>query len=263
MQWISASCGTERPPMFRKTQHNRIFQDLVDQIQAAILDGRLKPGDKLPSQRNLVDMFQTSRASIREALRVLEQKGLIEVKLGVSGGAVIKTAGTESITQDLTLLMQQQQVSFDHLAEFRESIEGDVAAMAARKAAGSDIERLENILAQAEACLRENDRTPYDFIRMDIRLHIALAEIAGNPVFVAVMKMVHETILGFYDRFTFRQRAVLEENYRDLCSLVAVIKAGQPEKARKLALGHVRRFNRHMKDASHTAENHLGPARLA
>jgi GntR family transcriptional regulator, transcriptional repressor for pyruvate dehydrogenase complex len=255
MQRMSTICSPERPFMFRKTQHNRIFQDLVDQIQEAILDGRLQPGDKLPSQRNLVDMFQTSRASIREALRVLEQKGLIEVKLGVSGGAVIKTAGTESITQDLTLLMQQQQVSFDHLAEFRESIEGDVAALAACRATTSDIQRLEDILTEAEACLREDEGTPYDFIRMDIRLHIALAEIAGNPVFVAVIKMVHETILGFYDRFTFRQRIVLEENYRDLCAIVDVIKTGQAEKARELALGHVRRFNRHMKDASHMPEN--------
>jgi DNA-binding FadR family transcriptional regulator len=247
--------------MFRKTQHNRVFQDLVDQIQAAILDGRLKPGDKLPSQRDLVEMFQTSRASIREALRVLEQKGLIEVKLGVSGGAVIKTADTEPITENLTLLMQQQQVSFDHLAEFRESIEGDVAAMAARKAAPSDIARLEDILAQAEACLKEKEHTPYDFIRMDIRLHIALAEITGNPVFVAVMKMIHETILGFYDRFTFRRRVVLEENYRDLCAIVATVKAGQPDKAKKLALSHVRRFNRHMKNASHGPEASSSPNR--
>ena len=247
--------------MFRKTQHNRIFQDLVDQIQAAILDGRLKPGDKLPSQRDLVDMFQTSRASIREALRVLEQKGLIEVKLGVSGGAVIKMAGTESITADLTLLMQQQQVSFDHLAEFRESIEGDVAAMAARKAAPPDIARLEDILVQAEACLKEQDLTPYDFIRMDIRLHIALAEITGNPVFVAVMKMIHETILGFYDRFTFRRRAVLEENYRDLGAIVAAVKAGRPEEAKKLALSHVGRFNRHMKNASQGPESQSPPNR--
>ena len=94
--------------MFRKTPHKRVFQDLVDQIQAAILDGRLQPGDKLPSQRELVDMFQTSRASIREALRVLEQKGLVEVKLGVSGGAVIKTADTEPLTDVLTLLLQQK-----------------------------------------------------------------------------------------------------------------------------------------------------------
>ena len=147
--------------MFRKTQHNRVFQDLVDQIQAAILDGRLKPGDKLPSQRDLVDMFQTSRASIREALRVLEQKGLIEVKLGVSGGAVIKTAGTESITADLTLLMQQQQVSFDHLAEFRESIEGDVAAMAGLNKQEAD-RLIEDLLAEGRLRIeRFKDRTFY------------------------------------------------------------------------------------------------------
>lgn len=234
--------------MFRKTQHNRVFQDLVDQIQDAIVEGRLKPGDKLPAQRELVDMFQTSRASIREALRVLEQKGLIEVKLGVSGGAIIKTAGTEPLTDGLMLLLQQQQVSLDHLTEFRESIEGDVAALASLRAKSTDIEHLENLLARAGAILGESDRTPYDFIRMDIRLHIALAEIAGNPVFVAVTRMVHETILGLYDRFTFRRQAVLEENYRDLQSIVTAVKAGRSEKARELALDHVRRFNQHMKN---------------
>lgn len=232
--------------MFRKTQHNRIFQDLVEQIQSAILEGRLKPGDKLPSQRELVAMFQTSRASIREALRVLEQKGLIEVKLGVSGGAVIKNPDTEPITDSLKLLLQQKQVSVDHLAEFRETIEGDVAAAAARRAQAVDIERLEAILAQAEACLRDADAAPYDFIRMDIRLHIALAEISGNPIFVAVTRMVHETILGLCDRFTFRRRDVLEENHRDLRGLVAAVKNHRPDEACSLALSHVKRFCRHM-----------------
>ncbi len=239
--------------MFRKTQHNRVFEDLVDQIQDAILNGSLKPGDRLPSQRELVNMFQTSRASIREALRVLEQKGLIEVKLGVSGGAIIKTADTEPVTEVLTLLLQQKQVSLKHLAEFRESIEGDVAALAAARATAPDIERLESLLAQAHSCLRK-DMTPYDFIREDIRLHIALAEITENPVFVAVIKMIHETILGFYDRYTFRRRDVLEENYRDLCALVAAVKAGKPDVARKLALEHVQHFNRYMKKTSLLAE---------
>ena len=114
--------------MFRKTVQNRIYQDLVEQIQDAILDGKLKPGDKLPSQRELVELFQTSRASLREALRVLQHKGLIEVKLGVSGGAVVKDINTEQITEDLSLLMQHQKVSFDQLAEFREGVEGCAAS---------------------------------------------------------------------------------------------------------------------------------------
>jgi DNA-binding FadR family transcriptional regulator len=243
--------------MFRKTPHNRVFQDLVEQIQKAILDGRLKPGDKLPTQRELGELFQTSRASIREALRVLEQKGLIEVKLGVSGGAVIKTAGTEPITESLKLLLQQEQVSHEHLVQFRESIEGNVAAAAARRAKASDIERLEGILSQAEVCLKESASVPYDFIQTDIRLHIALAEISGNPIFVAVTKMVHETLLGFYDRFTFRRQEVLEENYHDLCALVSAVKSGRYDDARRLALNHVRRFNRHMQSDALAAKDRL------
>lgn len=232
--------------MFRKTQHNRIFQDLVGQIQEAILDGRLQPGDKLPSQRELVAMFQTSRASIREALRVLEQKGLIEVKLGVSGGAVVRNAGTGPITESLKLLLQQKQVSVEHLVEFRECIEGDIAACAARRAETAAIQQLEAILAQAKACLEETNALPHDFIRADIHLHTALAEISGNPIFLAVTKMVHETILGLYDRFTLQDRDILEENFRDLCALVAAVKKGQAEKARRLALNHVRRFKQHL-----------------
>ena len=154
-------------------------------------------------------------------------------------------------------------MSRDHLVEFRECIEGDIAALAASRATASDIVVLEDILRQAGDCLNQDGHTPYDFIRKDIRLHIALAEIAGNPVFVAVSKMVHETILGLYDRFTFRQRDVLEKNYQDLCALVAVIKGGDTARARELALDHVRRFDRYMQGESKQADmpdmqaNHL------
>jgi GntR family transcriptional repressor for pyruvate dehydrogenase complex len=79
--------------MFKKTNQQRIFEDLVAQIEGAILDGRLKAGDRLPAQRDLVEMFQTSRGPLREALRVLEQKGLLDIKRGVRGGAVVKQPG--------------------------------------------------------------------------------------------------------------------------------------------------------------------------
>ena len=71
--------------MFRIAAQNRIFQDVVNQIQDAVLDGRLKVGDVLPPERDLKAMFDTSRGTLREALRVLEERGLIEIKLGVHG----------------------------------------------------------------------------------------------------------------------------------------------------------------------------------
>ena len=65
--------------LFRVARQNRIFRDVVEQIQEAIIQGRLKVGDRLPAERELKEMLQTSRGTLREALRVLEQKGLIEI----------------------------------------------------------------------------------------------------------------------------------------------------------------------------------------
>ena len=140
-------------PLFRAAKQSRIFQDVVDQIQEAIIDGTLKAGDMLPAERELREMLQTSRSTIREALRVLEQKGLIEIKLGMGGGARVKTVSTEQVTESLDLMIRSQEVSLNHLAEFRIGVEGDVVAIAAKKAEAKDIENLGRLLANAEECV--------------------------------------------------------------------------------------------------------------
>jgi GntR family transcriptional repressor for pyruvate dehydrogenase complex len=119
---------------FQKMKSTRSFQQVADQIQAAILDGSLKPGDKLPAEMKLKDMFDTSRGTLREALRVLEQKGLIDIKTGVGGGAVIKAIDTQKITEHLDFLIQYQKVTLDHLSEFRYEVEGTIASLAAERA---------------------------------------------------------------------------------------------------------------------------------
>ena len=133
--------------MFRKTSQNRIYQDLVEQIQEAILAGKLKPGDKLPPQRELSEMFQTSRASLREALRVLEDKGLIEISLGISGGAIVKEANIDRISESLAFLIRYRKVSLHQLAEFRIVVEGFVAARACEVAKEDDIKKLKELIS--------------------------------------------------------------------------------------------------------------------
>ena len=118
---------------FKKARPKRIFQDLVDQIEAAIIDGRLKPGEKLPAERKMIEMFATSRNALRECLRVLEQKGLIKIKTGVKGGAFARSINTEQITESLAFLIRYRKVALSHLAEFREGLEGNIAAIAADK----------------------------------------------------------------------------------------------------------------------------------
>ncbi len=222
--------------MFKKTGHNRVFQDLVTQIEKAILSGKLKPGDKLPAQRDLIEKFQTSRASLREALRVLEHKGLIEVKLGVSGGAIVKEISTDTITEDLSILMQHKKVSFDQLAEFRTGVEGCVASLAAQRATSDDIKNLEGLLEEARICLESWETKWDDFFEADLEIHILLARISDNPVYTAVLQMVHENIL---DMYYFVDQKHLEENYRDLCNIVQAISKGDAELARKATQDHI------------------------
>lgn len=232
--------------LFHKAKQSRIFQDVVEQIQGAILDGRIKPGDKLPAERELGEIFETSRGTLREALRVLEQKGLIEIRLGVGGGAIAKDPGAEQITESLAMLIRSQKISLHHLAEFREGVESTVAGMAAKRATADDIQRLRDLLSLAEFhCKAGVERFP-EFMRVDEKMHMALASISGNPVYEVILRTVHDNIHIYYDRFLPSGKDNMEENFRDLKQIVDAVAEGNAERAGKLAGNHVRKFNRFM-----------------
>ena len=233
--------------MFRAARQNRIFQDVVDQIQEAILGGTLKPGDMLPPERELTETFAISRGTLREALRVLEQKGLIEIRLGVNGGAVVKEEDTAGQFSDsLDLLIRFEKISLTHLAEFREGIEGTVAATAAERAGQDDIQKLEALLQTALTYVNQGVNGWGDFLIVDRQIHQDLARITGNPIYIFINKMVHDNIQRYYDDFLPPDERRLNENYADLCNIVELVKQGQAAEARLLAQKHVRRFNKYM-----------------
>jgi len=232
--------------MFRAAKQNRIFQDVVDQIEKAIIDGKLQSGDMLPSEREMKDLFQTSRGTLREALRVLEQKGLIEIKLGVGGGSVVKAAPMEQVCDSLDLLVRFQQISLRHLAEFREGVEGNVAATASQRATQRDIVKLEALLEKARRYVAKGVSEWPQFVEIDGRIHQALAGITGNPMYIVIHQMVHDNIQRYYEQFLPWTQTRLQENLDDLCRIVALIKAGDAEKASARARRHVRRFGEYM-----------------
>ena len=92
--------------VFRKARRTRFIHDILGQIEQAIIDGKYRVGDKLPSERELCELFQTSRGPLREALRVLEQKGLITIKAGAYGGAFITAVTTEQMSESLGFLLK-------------------------------------------------------------------------------------------------------------------------------------------------------------
>jgi len=234
--------------MFKKTEQQRIFQDLVNQIEGAILEGRLKAGDRLPPQRELVEMFQTSRGSLREALRVLEQKGLIHIKLGVSGGAVVRTPDTSPVTESLALLIRHREISLKELAEFREGVEGGVAVLAAERATEKEIRDLKVLLKEADRYLKAGVDGWGPFCRVDNLIHVAIAKASGNRVYAFVLRMVHDNIQAFYEAYPLKDVAVMQENYEDLCNIVKAMEQHALTVVRALVQSHVRRFSHYMMD---------------
>lgn len=232
--------------MFQEVRQNRVFQDVVTQIEEAILQGRLKSGSRLPAERELVEIFKTSRGTLREALRVLEQKGLIDIKTGVKGGAVVKDLTTRQVSESLALLIRSQKASLRDLAEFREGVEGMVATLAAERATKQDVELLKDLLKEAKAHLDAGTERWDAFIQVDNQIHMALARMARNPVYESVMQTVYDNIHRYFDRFLPRQKDILKENYEDLCEVVRAMEEKDASRASLLVRGHVAKFNRLM-----------------
>ena len=212
-------CGCIEPvvegmePLFRESKPPRIFQDVVDQI---------------------------------EALRVLEQKGLIEIKLGVGGGSVVKSVTAEQVTESLDLLIRSQKISLTQLAEFREGVEGEVVAIAARKADGNDYRHLTRLLEKAKAGVDRGPSKLDEFLRADKDLHLAFAFITGNPLFISVLQTIHNNIYRYFERYLRMKDREMMENYRDLEAIVAAVQRGDSDISRQLAVQHVRRFYEYM-----------------
>src|SRR5438094_846059 len=108
---------------FMPTRRDRVSAEILRQLKSAILAGRLKSGDRLPSEKQLAEQFQSSRGSVREAIRTLEQAGLLVVRRGAGGGAVVADGDLRHVTDSLFTLIRLGSVSIHDLTEGRVILE--------------------------------------------------------------------------------------------------------------------------------------------
>jgi GntR family transcriptional regulator, transcriptional repressor for pyruvate dehydrogenase complex len=227
--------------MFKRAKQNRVFQDVVDQIQEAIVTKKLAPGTRLPAERDLKEMFNTSRGTLREALRVLEQKGLIEIKLGVTGGAIVKRIDTDPIMESLALLIRSGEVSLEHLSEFRIKIEGSLVELATERATPDDIREMERLFAKARHCFENQDWET--FLKTDEAMHTFIGVMTQNSVFQFVQQSIHENIHRYYLDYLPMNHERTLENLTDFEKIIAAMKAKDGAAASAIITDHVRRFH--------------------
>jgi GntR family transcriptional repressor for pyruvate dehydrogenase complex len=172
-------------PVYRVVKTSRLYEQIVQQVEESILSGQLKPGDQLPAERDLAQSFGVSRTAVREAVKTLREKGLVEA---FSGRGTFVTNGTsQAIRQSLDLMIRiNQQEGSAHLAELRLVLEPEIAGLAASRIDGQLLGTMREMLAIMERNLQDREA----YIEADLDFHLALAEAAGNPLILSLLDSI-------------------------------------------------------------------------
>ncbi len=241
--------------IFEATTAGRGSNAVALQIQQAILTGAIHIGERLPKERDLGQFFGVSRATLREALRILEASGLIEVRRGAAGGIFVCSPPVDHTGAALSALIQFGKATPQHFTEFRLSFEMESAELAARRATPEAIARLMEAAARlVEVANRPG--VPWEtYMDLDIGFHRHLAAASGNPIREAVMLALNGAfrqsvlIVGGHDTLEWRSRQASE-----LLGVAQAVRQKKPQVARRL-------IERHICESVEVSEQMLAPQR--
>lgn len=181
----------------KKARNLSLVEDVVQQIEGAILDGEYVPGDKLPSTRALMEIFGSSLGTIRESLAIIENKGLLEVKKGAKGGFFIRDISTRPMTDSLELLMRHMSLSPKELYEFRATVEAGVIRLVVKRASEADIERFFGFLDDFAVCLDKGQAGFWKLCGIEQDLRKEFLRVIENRTYEAVLTPIISNLLKY------------------------------------------------------------------
>ena len=175
---------------FKSLKKPLLSQEVELAIKKAILSGTFKAGEKLPSERELVEQFQVSRVTIREAFRNLQSSGLITIKRGVNAGAYVAEPNSDAITKSFQNLIHMGRIDYSHLIDARLYIEPQAAQEAAKYRSEVELARLHDLLDTAEEMIgRSRKRARL----INVSFHCEVAKITKNPIILFITESITQS----------------------------------------------------------------------
>jgi GntR family transcriptional repressor for pyruvate dehydrogenase complex len=172
---------------FGVIQRNKVYEEVAQEIERVILK-KLRPGDKLPSERELAEMLSVSRSSIRDAIRGLELRGLVAPRQGA--GTIVCELSTDSLANPFGNALKRRREQVSEFLDFRKMLEPPLAARAATHASAGEISEMEEILQRQDAKQARGD----DAVAEDAEFHYSVALASGNSVVLKVLDMIMDLL---------------------------------------------------------------------
>lgn len=233
-------------PVYRVVRTSRLFEQIVQQVEESILKGQLKAGDQLPAERDLAQRFGVSRTAVREAVKTLREKGLVEA---YSGRGTFVTSGTsQAMRQSLDMMVRiNPEEGSLYLAELRQVLEPEIAARAATRID----EPLLASMREAVAIMERKLQDPDAYVEADLDFHLALAEAVGNPLILALLDsivgLLREQRSRIFDVDGGPERGQFHHK-----KILAAIERRDPEAAREAMRAHLQQV---LSDSSPPVKN--------
>lgn len=208
---------------------------LADQLRQRIRSGALREGQSLPTERELVAQTGLSRTSVREALRILEVEGLIEIRPGRMGGSRVRRPAGDELTRHLELFIWGRNIGFEDLHDVREALEALGAEGAARRRTDADLAELEARTEAVEAAVGDIDR----YLEANIAWHLSVVRASRNELLISIINVLSNAIHEATAIEAFDSPEVREATLKIHRSILAAIRDGDPEAARRRMARHV------------------------
>ena len=181
--WITSGLGDSF--LYKVIQTSRLYEQIVQQIEESILKGELNEGSQLPAERDLAKQFGVSRTAVREAIKALQEKGLVDAFPG--RGTFVTNGTSNSMRRSLDRIIKSGEPDgLAYLVEVREILEPEIAALAAVRATEQDLTAMREALDVMDNAGRDSDA----FIEADLDFHLALAEAAANPIVLSLIDSI-------------------------------------------------------------------------
>jgi GntR family transcriptional regulator, transcriptional repressor for pyruvate dehydrogenase complex len=217
--------------MFKSVKHTRVSDEIANQIKTLISEGRLKPGDRLPPERELIKEFSVSRPSLREALNSLVAMGFLEIR---GRGTFIKSVASESMQNPLSLILKADTQKIFDLIEVRKALEAWGAFLAAQRATEEDVKQLEGILEEMKKAFEQGR----SWEKQDADFHLGIAHATHNTIQTHMMSTIYDLLRESMAR-VFKDRSKVKKLLDHHNRIFSAIKNHSPDKAREKTLEHL------------------------
>jgi GntR family transcriptional regulator, transcriptional repressor for pyruvate dehydrogenase complex len=217
--------------LYRTVQMSRVYEQIVEQIDESILNGTLKPGDQLPSERELAQQFGVSRTAVREAVKSLHERGRLETYAG--RGTFITDATSHGIRESLDRMTKVG--GANHLSLLLVMLEPEIAALAAAQSGTQHIAAMRETISAMEQSFDD----PEACIDADLDFHLALAEAVGNPIILALIDSIVDVLREKRMRL-FQVRGGVERARLHHGKILDAVEERNPAKAREAMRAHLK-----------------------